>query len=815
MMKDLTRREFINTAAGAAVASTIIGHTSFLNAAAADAPSAMVDSGSSNCTGSCTPIESAIFPKPQEIVSSGSDFVLDNQVRIVVPSNPSEEELFLARSFANELGDRFDLHLKIERTSNLKPDARAILMGSIQSPFIRQYCARTGLDGSKQIPGPEGYILQTHKNVVLVAGSDDRGAFYGLQSLRQLLFKEDNQVRIRGVKIRDWPEKQFRGIYLFLPGRDNIPYFKRFVRDYMALHKYNTLIMEMGASMRLESHPELNSGWLEFARDCNYSYRNYPPGPFHNVEQNSSHQDTADGGFLEKEEVADLGRWVKKYQIELIPELASFTHSYYLLTKHRDLAAVPEDKWPDIYCPSNPKSYPLVYEVYDEYIDLLKPKMVHIGHDELFLQVGASPRCKDEDIGELFGEDVKKVHDHLASRGVKTALWGDMLLESVRGRGLKKHVAADGWTYYTPGGLTPDQVERLIPKDCLIFNWFWHTERGGHGSNAELNEATLDKMGFQQIYGNFAPTIKNYETRKKRSTLLGGAPSAWAATNEVGFGKDLMSTFLGCSSILWTGEVLEYKELTARVQSMLPAIRTRLSGITPPSQTESSIVAVDISSKFNVGDKIPTLSADLSGMAAGSIQLNKVPFNLKNVNGMHSIVVGTDGKEGTNLPKVVTGIPIGAPPISLIFLHALAKPASNKESFRLIWDQEDTADLLGWYEVVYEDGFVATIPIRYGVNILECNWDKRVSPNDYCYGADAIDVGGGTNNRITFFAFEWINPRLGKVIQEIRLKGTTGFRGAPSDYINGWGPVIESNAVILKAISMVQKRDADQAALPG
>ena len=76
----------------------------------------------------------------------------------------------------------------------------------------------------------------------------------------------------------------------------------------MALYKYNTLIMEMGASMRLDSHPELNSGWIEFVRDCNYSCRNYPPGPFHNVEQNSSHQDTADGGFLEKEEVADLAR---------------------------------------------------------------------------------------------------------------------------------------------------------------------------------------------------------------------------------------------------------------------------------------------------------------------------------------------------------------------------------------------------------------------------------------------------------------------------------------------------------------------------
>jgi hypothetical protein len=801
-MNDLTRREFLNTAVGAAIGGTIIGHTGFLHGATGGTPSAMVDSSVTLDVEPTGSLDAVIFPKPQEISSSDGDFVLDRQVRILVPPNASGEDSFLARSLANELGDRFDLHLKIEGSANLSAEARVILMGSLQNPLIRQYCTRAGLNRDAQLPGPEGYVLRTDKNVVLVAGDDNRGAFYGLQSLRQLIFKQDNQVQIRGVQIRDWPEKQFRGIYLFLPGRENIPFFKRFVRDYMALYKYNTLIMEMGASMRLDSHPELNSGWVEFARDCNFSCRNYPPGPFHRMEQNSSHQDTADGSFLEKEEVTDLASWVAKYQIELIPEIASLTHSYYLLSKHRALAAVPQNKWPDIYCPSNPNCYPLVFEVYDEYIDLLKPKMVHIGHDELFLPVGVSPQCKDENIGELFGEDVKRIHDHLSSRGIKTALWGDMLLQSVRGHGLKKRVAPDGWIYYLPGGLTSEQVERLIPKDCLIFNWFWH---GGQRSNPELNEATLDKMGFQQIYGNFTPTIENYETRKKRSTLLGGAPSAWFATNEVGFGKDLMSTFLGCSNILWTGQVIEGKDLSARVQSMLPAIRTRLRGFAPPSQTETSIVPVDISGKFNnVGNNI--LGSDLSGMATGTIRLNNVPFDLKGVDGMNLIVVGTEGKQATGLARAVAGIPVEAPPTSLIFLHASAKPASNKMSFRLIWDEEDTADLLGWYEIVYEDGFVTTIPIRYGLNILEWDWGKRISRNDYCYGADAVAVGDEMNDSITFFAFEWINPRLGKVIREIRLKGTTGFRGGSDEFDNDWGPVIESNAVILKAVSMVQKR---------
>jgi hypothetical protein len=162
--------------------------------------------------------------------------------------------------------------------------------------------------------------------------------------------------------------------------------------------------------------------------------------------------------------------------------------------------------------------------------------------------------------------------------------------------------------------------------------------------------------------------------------------------------------------------------------------------------------------------------------------------------------------EKAGLPKEVAGIKVGEDATSLIFLHASARPATNKEMFRLLWDMEDTADLLGWYEVVYEDGFVTTIPIRYGVNIAEWNWDKRQSERDYCYGADAVPIGGPPDNPITFFAFEWTNPRMGKVIKEVRLKSTTGFRGGDPGFTNDYGPVLMQNAVILKAISVVRKR---------
>ena len=119
--------------------------------------------------------------------------------------------------------------------------------------------------------------------------------------------------------------------------------------------------------------------------------------------------------------------------------------------------------------------------------------------------------------------------------------------------------------------------------------------------------------GFKQVYGNFDTDVVDYQSRKKRASLLGGAPSAWFATNEVGFGKELMGTFLGCSSILWNGSVANAGELSASVQSRIPSIRERLRGFRPPSQTETSILPLEIASQFNADDDLLRASVFRNG----------------------------------------------------------------------------------------------------------------------------------------------------------------------------------------------------------
>ncbi len=784
----INRRELLKSAGVAVAAMTRM--PGFLRAAPLLAPGdAIMDS----------PL---LFPKPREMKVEEGHFVLENGIHLLLPAGSSPADRQLSRFLTAELSDWHDIAPRTQQVSQLPTYGRFILMGSAANPLVQQHCGRLQLTVNEKTPGPEGYVLHVDDTTVLVAGSDERGAFYGLQSLRQLIRKEDTQVRIPRLQVRDWPDKPFRGVKLYVPGRTQIPFFKRFIKDFMALYKYNTLMMEMNACMRLDRHPELNAGWVELGRDTNFSRKNYPPGVPHDMESNSSHHDTADGGFLEKDEVADLVRWVEQNHIEVVPEIPSLTHAFYLLSKHRELAQVPDTKWPDTYCACDPRSYDLLFDVLDEYIEVMKPRMIHAGHDEWFAPYGLGPCCKDKDPGEVFGEDIRKVHDYLAKKDIRMAIWGDYLLERVRGKGLQKRSAPDGFEYQAPGAMTPQQVKALVPKDILMFNWFWNEEEGG-----ETTEAQLDEFGFRQIYGNMTPSIARYAERSKRPTIIGGAPSSWVATTEYNMTKDMLRDILGCTSMLWSKESLESAELSRITQARMPDTRARLTGQIPPSAAGDPVVPVDISSRFNAQLREPTLAVDLTGLRSGRIASGSILFDLgRSREGNQVVMVGAEGQQPNPLPREVGDIKIGVDATSLVFLHACAVPATNKEAYRLIWDAVDSADLIGWYEVVYEDGLPEVIPVRYGINILEWNWGTPHRFGNHCYWADLVVCGQGEKGPITFFAMEWVNPRLGKVIKEIRLKGSTRFRGAVPGFENAYGEVIPNNAVILKAISFTQRR---------
>jgi hypothetical protein len=173
--------------------------------------------------------------------------------------------------------------------------------------------------------------------------------------------------------------------------------------------------------------------------------------------------------------------------------------------------------------------------------------------------------------------------------------------------------------------------------------------------------------------------------------------------------------------------------------------------------------------------------------------------------GMRAIVVETLKNDGK--PASVKGIKINEDANSIIFLHACAREANNKKAYDAIYNFNETAELLGWYEIVYEDGYVLTIPVRYGVNILDWRWYQRMtgfeqpkakySQNQYAYNASSVLCSKENTEPITFYAFEWENPRFGKQIREINLTSVNYSKN-------------NENAIILLAVSITENTKKTQ-----
>lgn len=577
-----------------------------------------------------------IFPLPQQVQLTDDVFPLDETMSIIIPQDVSKNDIFLARFLVRELSDKYGIAVRIEQVSGIPAGKRVVIMGKFDNPLVKKYLDGNKLKINEKDPGAEGYLLNVTPDKIIIAGSDDQGAFYGLQSLRQLIDAGKGKT-VQGLKVKDWPEFPFRAIRLYVPGPENIAFFKRFMRDFMALYKYNKVVIELNC-MRLDRHPEVNAGWIEFSKSLQYSRSNSTVG-VHGEEKNSSHFDAGDGFIIEKSDVKDIVDYAAENFLEVIPEIPSLTHGYWLLTRHPELAEYPGDRWPDTYCPSNPDSYKLMFDVYDEYIDVIKPKMIHIGHDEWWgAPLGVCPLCKGKDFSELFAGDINKIHDYMSARGIKIAMWGDYLLESVRRKGPQHRTSSTGVKYMTPGGTRPEVVKESIPKDILIFNWFWDTPD---------KEMELQNFGFKQVYGNFTPTISNWTERVKKFDLVGGAPSSWASTNEFNFGKDLIQDFLGCENFLWSSHIINQKELVSVVTELLPSVRSNLNISRIPSKDCDGIQPVDISAQFNFSKSSKAFNINLGSLMTGKIYSGNKVFNLVSSTGKPgncAIAVGTVGK---------------------------------------------------------------------------------------------------------------------------------------------------------------------------
>lgn len=391
------------------------------------------------------------------------------------------------------------------------------------SPAQRQALQALGVQPA-QLNTEDSYAVFGEGDTLTVCGANVRSRLFGAYTLLQQA--RANGGKIPGGVIFNVPQCSFRGLKVYLPAPDALDEFYRIV-DFLLYYRCNTIIIEIGGAMEYKKHPEINESWIEYCREMGrYPERADEVQHMFGWSKNSIHFENGGGTYLSQETVRKLVDYCRERGMEVIPEVPSLSHADYLLNAHQELAERPYDPFPDVYCPSNPESYRLLFDVLDEVIEVFEPETVHIGHDECY-SLGLCERCQGKDPAELYAADITKIHDYLAERGIRTMYWSEKVLNAI---------AKDGHPY---GGA--DQIHScsrettchvaatyraidMIPQDCRAHNWYW--------SIIERGDEEFHKRNMPMTFGNWSPTGILHWQERVDAGAQGGAPSHWTTLSE-------------------------------------------------------------------------------------------------------------------------------------------------------------------------------------------------------------------------------------------------------------------------------------------
>lgn len=660
----------------------------------------------------------------------------------------------MARSLASDVRQGANTwRVPLSPTSG--PTDADVVVGGRDEPAVAARLARHARLAAEPLP-PEGYVLVVDGAGITVGGADARGCLYGLDTCAQLLRYGLSAQSVPYVEVRDWPYKPMRGAHFYMPGRENLAFFKE-VLAWLASLRYNTLFLEVGGAMSYERHPEINEGWARLVAEL----RALPGGPpglnrFVPFPKDSPHTETGRGGWLEQAEVADLVAYANSYGIEVIPEMQSLSHAYYLLASHPELAERAWDPWPDTYCPSDPRTYELYFDVLEEAIQVFRPRMIHIGHDEAYT-FGICDRCRSKSGAELLAGDLNKIQSFLAAKGIRTVLWADKLENIIvggvdHGGRARRSVNAARQTDFTMRETY--QAVDFVSKDMLAMDWYWCLDPD--------SERYLLGKGFEVIFGNFGDNYRpqafqNWDRRAASERVVGAEVSTWCDVSEYALGHNLsFFNLLFSANMLWWRHYRdrEREDTLAAVARLQPLVRQALSGTDLPSLQGRETRPLALEGAFNATSEV------VEGAQGDWTEASPVPFRLSS----RAVRVNAESPESQ-------AIAVGSKAASIAFLHYCRTERQPKATWTIPDPLgQDEGSLLGYYQVTYDDGTTERVELRHGDNIARPEGafgdDVPTSP----FWAQPAWVGRDREGqRVTLWAHEWVNPHPEKGIAHVRL----------------------------------------------
>jgi len=410
--------------------------------------------------------------------------------------------------------------------------------------------------------GNEGYHLTVNDAGIVITATTNAGAFYGLQSLVQLLpaqvlakGKADFPFYLPHIAIKDAPRFPWRAFML-----DEARYFKgmtavKTILDQMALHKMNVfhwhLTDDQGWRIEIKKYPRLTEVGAK-RKDSQIAEWDSP--------MRSGHEHK---GFYSQNEIREIIQYAKERHVTVVPEIGMPGHASAAIAAYPELSTsgkqievpVVFGKMPDSFNVADENVYRILTDILDEVIALFPSNVIHIGGDEVrFEQWQQSEEVKKmmlreglktmADVQIFFTNRMSQI---IESRGRRMMGWNDIMGDDLHG--------------FLKNGQTVKAAS--LSKNALIHFWKGSAKlaekaiRKGHDVvNSWHSYTYLDYSysfnGLAKIY-SFDPVFKGLEP-KYHSAIKGLGCQMWGEwiPNEQKMSKQIYPRFSACAEVGWT-----------------------------------------------------------------------------------------------------------------------------------------------------------------------------------------------------------------------------------------------------------------------
>ncbi len=414
-----------------------------------------------------------LIPQPQSVEISAGTFSLKADTRVYVPEGKADwataAQYFMALA---QQGTGYRLV-----SQPIKKDLREPRPNSIY--FLPE----------EKITHPEGYKLDVTPTAIFIRARTAAGAFYAVQTLRQLFppkFNAPEPEKTRPAtwpvaccRIEDAPRFAYRGLHLdvsrhFFP----VSFVKKYI-DLLAAHKLNTfhwhLTDDQGWRIEIKKYPKLQS-----VAACR---KETLVG--HYTDQPQKFDGRQYCGYYTQDEVREVVEYARQRFVTIVPEIEMPGHALAALTAYPELGCTggPYETgtvwgvYDDVFCAGNEKTFAFLEDVLNEVTDLFPGTYIHIGGDECpKVRWEACPKCqkrmKDEklkDPHELQSYFIHRAEAMLAKHGKKIIGW-DEILEG----GLAPTATVMSWRG-TEGGIAAAKAGHdaiMTPGSHVYFDYY-------------------------------------------------------------------------------------------------------------------------------------------------------------------------------------------------------------------------------------------------------------------------------------------------------------------------------------------------------